>query len=466
VKKIQKKSLPEKPNLVQGSWMDFVDPGRELHAGVSSSSAELHYVIVSRKKGRLPHMLAFRTGANTGFKMCSGVVVHIDLGNAPVILVAGHIGAVTPEEWIDKNENKVIPSGMPPADIINEWCEYNGMIYSATVTKNSYSREIARLPLEKSAIASVSPPLWNLALLYTHYFSSPFIIWKINSEESILGYVRNGRLEKNCNFWAGLNTILNDGINVEKDVLPLVKSLAGNDSVPVIVFCPGTVPESLYSTGKNSVSFIGPPSILGLGREYHEAYALAMQEDTHPDFATYEQIQVSRRLTASRKTSLMIIRAIAGGLAAIFILMVIAIAGTEYAGHLMQARLEPVKKNMQEYKAEVARLSKLEHVMREKVGFLSKKSNLTYPITEFQSVFPEGVWADDITLKENSPDSWLCVITASSASSMAIPVFLRNLSSLGGVSAVHMVYSEQTATPYGRTGDHIIKFKIEAYVNK
>jgi hypothetical protein len=136
--------------------------------------------------------------------------------------------------------------------------------------------------------------------------------------------------------------------------------------------------------------------------------------------------------------------------------------GAVVTGWYLGKKAGPSRQYMQQYKMETGRLTLLQQTLAKKNKFVNQGSLLTYPITEFQTAFPEDSWAGDIEFTEASNGSWNCTITAFAYSSSQIPVLLKNLAKVPGMSNVRMVYSEQTTASHGRAGEKAIKLQIES----
>jgi Tfp pilus assembly protein PilN len=339
---------------------------------------------------------------------------------------------------------------------------HDAMLYSGTITKKSQEKALSRLRPDKLFIASVSVPLWDLARLYAQYISGPFIVWKLWRNESILGFVERGRLCRLCNFWAGAIDIARKDTTIGTGLLRLTKSLARSEQQIKIVVCPdgGNPAISGHAVGAPELDFAAPPAIDELPPEFHEAYALALHEETHLDFALLGQAFEARSFARSRVRALRAIRtalvAMLFTAAALFVVKGATLVGEHY----VNAKMDPLRRHLTRYKTEQSRLESLRRQMEKKTRFVAQRSALTYPMTELQTAFPEGAWAEEIVFSEGAAESWNFSIIALSNSSNLIPELLKNISSIRGMEAVRMIYSEQTAMK-DKAGQRAIKFKIE-----
>jgi hypothetical protein len=441
--------------------LKIFNPKYEIHAGLSLDGDIYHYILIAKAKGVKPYILFKQKGNIQNFRLHNLFPLHADLNNVPVYLLHEIISEIDAEEWIDANEELIIPKGLSSNEIMNEWCVEKDEIYSGTVLKKSFDEYLNRLHAGNSMISSISIPLWDIARLYGQYVDAPFILWKLSSDQSILGYVENGRLNKLCNFWAGIDDIKNDYENVKVQLHNIAKSLANfSEKIRII-----SVNDSKYSLpveffNDGCIEFLKTPEINELLDEYHESYSLADHEETTLDFAPVENSMQARSFTVSRKKSLSFVRAsITAILVAIVILCGLK-ALTRIADSYIDGRMEPVKEHLFVYNEQKSRMEKISRDIRLKSGFIAMKSRLTIPVTEMQAAFPEGIRAEEISLSEKDLSDWDLTILAFSESSSLIPDLIKNISEIRGMSGLRMIYSEQEALQK-KSGAREIKFKLE-----
>jgi len=455
-------------------YFDVFNPKVELHAGLSIDGDIYRYVMVSKRNGRPARIIQQKSGPSASMRIPFNGPVYTDMGNVPVLLVREAIGDSDPEQWVDKNEARIIPTGVSAAEIDNEWTVLGGTLYAATVSKKMHEKALSRLNSEKILLASLCVPLWDLAILYAGIFSNQlasaktakgpdiFIIWKLFKDSSVLGLVDQGRLGKLCNFWAGIDDVQSNPDETGKELSALVKALSRDStSVPIIICGANSGLDTSSVAAASGCTFVGRPEIPGVSPDYHEAYALACHQDTQLDFASYGQVHDSTRLAVVRRKVLKLTIGFCCALAVLVAGLGAIKGGAVATGWYLGKKAGPARQYMQQYKAETNRLSILQRSLAQKNRFINQRSYLTYPITELQTVFPEDSWASDVSFTEANNGSLNCSITAFAYSSSLIPVLLKNLSSLAGMSNVRMVYSEQTTAGRGRAGEKAIKLEIE-----
>jgi Tfp pilus assembly protein PilN len=207
------------------------------------------------------------------------------------------------------------------------------------------------------------------------------------------------------------------------------------------------------------------PAVEKVPVDFHEAYALAMHQETNLDFAETGRALEARELTRSRARALQVIRAAFVVVALMVATLLVLKGGSIIGASYVNRKTAPIMTHLKRYKTEKSRLESLSLQMKEKTQFFGRKSALTYPISEMQTAFPEGLWAEEIAFSESSQEQWNFSIIAFSNSSALIPELLKNLSIIKGMDNVRMTYSEQTAVK-SKTGERAIKFRIEGVYNK
>jgi hypothetical protein len=445
------------------SFFDLINPRSGLSAGLSVENEEYQYVLVSRKAGQRPGILAKKTGVIGSLKAPLFCGMHADMGDFPVMLVTENIGDADPDQWIDQNEARVIPTGITSNEIVNEWAVQDKTIYSGTVSKKTFEQVFSGLHADRVLLSSLSVPLWNLGRLYSHHTIGSFVIWKISKQSSILGLVENHSLCRLCNFWLGFEDLEQKPEEACGDLCRIIQSLcADKANVPVFFLYPKARFELAEVFKKSGIAFENPPEIPGVSLEFHEAYANALHEDTHLDFRPFGHVQDSHRLAIGRKRSLTVFHAFIKVLIAVAVVLVCVKAGSIGIGHYLGAKAGPVKEHMEKYRQESRRIEALSKMLEQKNRFINQKSSLTFPVTEMQTAFPEGVWAEEISFSEANESSWNCAIMACSYSSGLIPGLLKNLSEMKGMGNVRMIYSEQGNAIRGKPGERVVKLRIEA----
>jgi hypothetical protein len=101
-------------------------------------------------------------------------------------------------------------------------------------------------------------------------------------------------------------------------------------------------------------------------------------------------------------------------------------------------------------------------VFGNQAAYLDRKSAVTDLLVAFQSVFPEGVLAEQLFIGEKETRVWSIEIMALSYSTSQIATTLTNLNAVKGVGNVRMLYSEQVRPESAKSAPTAIRMKIAA----
>jgi hypothetical protein len=448
-------------------FLKLFNPRYDLSAGLSVDGDTYRCVLLARPvKGGAPVVISLRKGAVSSLKLPFPFPVHANLGHAQTLLIVGDLQGQSAEEWIDGHEDSIIPRGAASNEIMNEWHVDADTVYSCTVTKKACEKVLSETNLDSGILSSLGMPLWDLARFYAGKISGPFFLWKLSKRESLLGFVDGGNLRGVCNFWAGADDLSANGEEAGNLLPPLVQSLAKGAACGKIVVCPdGTAPVAPDAAVPPGMEILAPPAVERVPTEYHEAFSLALHEDCGIDFSETGRTLEAAEWAASRRRSLRIVRAALLAVAAIASALIILKGGALFGARYVDGKMGPINNHIEQYKKENARLSSLSAQFREKAQFTGLRSTLTYPVSEMQTAFPEGVWAEEIVFSEAGPEAWNISIIAFSNSSGLIPELLKGLSAITGMDKVRMIYSEQTSVK-SKTGERAIKLRVEGTYKK
>jgi hypothetical protein len=113
----------------------FLNNKTTLRLGVSRTSRSTAYALVAVPWKGKPSLVW--AGKNLPFwvRLIAPPVVQGDLGDAPVHLVHDSLKGKDAEAWIDANESTIIPAGISPDKVVNEYAVIGPEIYAATVSR-------------------------------------------------------------------------------------------------------------------------------------------------------------------------------------------------------------------------------------------------------------------------------------------------------------------------------------------
>jgi hypothetical protein len=444
------------------NFLKLFNPNYTLSAGLAVHGDTYRCVLLARPvKGGAARVISLRKGAVSSLKMPFPCPVHVNLGHAQALLITEDLQGQSADEWIDGHEGRIIPRGTASHEIMNEWHVESDTIYSCTVTKKAFEKALAMPFADFVIFASLGMPLWDLARLYARSISGPFFIWKLSKRESVLGFVDGGTLRGLCNFWAGVDDIALNGDDAGRALLPLLRSLAkGTDCGKVVVLTESGAPIAPEAIAAAGLELVAPAALEKTPVDFHEAFSLALHDDCGIDFSETGGPLEAAEWAASRRRSLRIARTALLVGVVIASALIIMRGGAYVGGRYVNGKMGTINGNLEQYKKENIRLASLTAQIKDKAQFIGLQSTLTYPLSEMQTAFPEGAWAEEIVFSEAGPESWNFSIVAFSNSSGRIPELLKGLSAIKGMDKVRMIYSEQTAMT-SKTGERAIKLRIE-----
>jgi Tfp pilus assembly protein PilN len=435
----------------------LINPDITIRIGIAGGK----FVVSAIGKKGDAHVLSFGSDISHLSRWISPRVVYTTTEGTPIKLISADLDGADPEKWVVQHEEKLTPAGFSSDQIVNEWSVHNGMIYSATVSKPALLKLSAETAHPNHIIASLRVPLWDLGRLYAKSIPGPFIIWKIDQKGSQLGYVRNGYLARLMDSWVSYNDIVQGPSAVAHEIGPYLRSLCQEEPASriIVVSDRENLPEALRIDG---FSIENPKTIQGLPAQCHESYALSTAEDTDLDFAEHQEQYLARQLEDSRKRSLGIARVCTYAVLAFCAFLLLAGGAIQGISHLQSARLAPIRTAAAELAGYRRQLDSIGIILSQKSRYLQRESVTSGLLSDLQNVFPDGVYAEQISISEADITSWQIDISAVSYSSTLIPELLNKMNGLAGMSQVRLVYSEYTnlRTPQGPKA--AIRFKISA----
>ncbi len=388
-------------------------------------------------------------------------VVKTCVRDEPVFLVSDECAGESAERWIDRNESRIIPRGFTADQVITEWDKHGDTIFAATVTRVSLEKRRMLCQKRHLVPGSMTPPLWALARLYARCRSDDFLLWNIAATESVIGLVRGGYLRRLVTFWAGKRDLATGAIAIAEELKPLCKGLCGGEPISVIIVkgahirdCDNSLP---YVQG---FTYSEPPQIPGVAGEDHEVYALAIQEQTQVDYASIAETRAAAQVHASRALSLRIGKTAALAVCAASLLLGLFTGGLQLAETFVERRIAPVRAQIDQVNSRRAHADSLRTQFDLKTRDITGESIVTCLLSDFQTVFPDGVWAEQIGVSETSPTAWSVDLLAVSYSTANIPALLKNLGAIKGITDIRMMYSEQTAVKENRAEKKAVRVKV------
>lgn len=429
-----------------------------LKLGISYTDNSFRYALVCKDKNEKNKLISSGGKIPLLVRLLIPATACTDLGNTVVSVSRFQIAEQDIDNWIESNSQKSTIPGFTPDQIVTEYHVNKNEIISYTIAQKDLILFIESNP-SKIALKSLSPPLWDLADLYSKHIRIPFILWKIGKNGSVAGFINDSIVYNLCNYWIKIDDLRKNTAAVIEDAGNLFKSLCSQKTnIPVVIYSPEkdfTKPKIKQIGG---YKIIPPPDITGVKIQDHEVYAAACHKESTNNFLPFTCEQKSKRSQILWEKTLFLSRTAVTAIliAAIFLL------GAFITELVIENRtnhsLSFVKKQIGLLKSQSDARDSLFNKCKEKAAYLEQESILTNLISAFQEVFPEGMKAEEISVSEIGRKKWKVNIRALTVSSSLIGSFLSNLNNINGVNNVQMLYSEQAQISKQKNG---IRLKVE-----
>ena len=411
-------------------------------------------LVLCARNGTGARVLARGGGAGRMAKLFRSPVIHADLGTTPVTFISEEINGEA-DDWIDSNRERVRPVGLSENDAVTEWAVHENRAFAVCIRKEALENACRDVRFADAVIASLSAPLWNLGRLYFQYVKKPFILVQTGNAGTLFGFVNEGRLVKLLTHWASEREIS----GIPPDEIAGLCSALSDKKTDLIVTAPSET-ETFPPEKIPGYTVTPAPAIPGVVPGDHRAYAAAFGEPTRLDFTPLDDSDAARRLGEQRKRTLKWGRTallLAGGM---FALLGVAAGSLFAVEHSVRQKAAPIRRDIAEFEQEQSRLRELNKRYSGELRLLGRESAVGHVLTELQDAFPEGIWAERISIVERDSETWDLEIIALSYSTGVIPSLLKNLERISGVSDTRMVYSEQTKLGKRRQGKSVMRVKV------
>lgn len=435
----------------------FIFP-ENLSLGISLSSGEIRYALAYKCKSGDYKLVSGGAGAPKWLSPFTPLFTHTDLSQTPVIINSEHTGQEDPDSWIERQESGSSRKQPENQDLIREYVVRGSTVYQIETSAATRNNFLQKLP-KNLAVCTLCPPLWKLTEIYYEKVKKPFLLWKISAEGSILARTDEGRIGKICNFWPDVDDLQEKPQQVLEEITPLLHSFSSSVKLPVIVFSPEkefTIP-GVFS--KSEITFENAPEIKGVSLQNHEAYSLACMHKDDPNLVPFEKLQIMDSFCSFWKYSVKTVRWIVFLILTSLIIMLGADKVSDLYLYSKSDKMASVKEMLDELKGASSKVDSVLVRFNEKAGFIAEESRITELLSEFQEIFPEGMWAEEITAIDIVDRGYQIDIRAIASSSGMIGSLMDNLNKIKGISQCRMIYSEQIPAKEKARG---IRVKIQA----
>ena len=387
---------------------------------------------------------------------CTPVLVHTDFSLAPVLFRRQNIGEEDPDTWLVKNEESIIPAGFTTDQIVNEYVSDKSELLSATVIKSERERLLDNLETQCTPL-SIGVPLWDLANLYGKKINEPFILWKITADGSVIGYVENAKLVKLLNAWPDYEDLAAAFEDCKSYIASIVNSLDDSvDRIKVIVYSSDKKINISEIKLDDRIEFISIPVIKDVPVKYHEAYAIACAGEPSINLLPFEKIQNAKKVQSLWfNTSLWLRRGVLGvGISAV--VLALLLLGIGVFKNLRNNDLAEIHEKVELVNSLTAKRDSLKSEIKRTGKLSGKESIVTSLLSDLQTIYPEGMWSDEIDINKTEK-GWEVITIAFAKSTGLLGIFMNNVHKTKGFSDIRMVYSEQILL----RGEKVIKCRIE-----
>jgi len=436
---------------------EFIFP-EKLSIGITLNSGEIRYALAYKCKNGEYRLVSSGSGIPVWLSLITPLFSHTDLSQTPVIINEEHIGQEDPDNWIERQESVSSRKQPENLDLIREYVVKDSTVYQIETSTAARNNFLQKLPKDL-AVCTLYPPLWKLAEIYYEKVKKAFLLWKISSDGSIIARADEGKIGKICNFWPDIDDLRQKPQQVLEQLTPLLHSLSSSDKLPVIVFSPEnefTIPEIFH---KSEITFERPPEIQGVSLLYHEAYSLTCARKDDPNLMPFDKLQTTDSLSSLWKYSVKTVRWLIFLILSSLIIMLGVDKISDLYMNSKKENLASAKEMLDELEAASSKLNSILVLFNEKAGFIAEESRVTELLSNLQEVFPEGMWAEEITAIDNAEQGYQIDIRAIASSSAMIGNLMEKLNNVKGISQCRMIYSEQIPVKEKISG---IRVKIQA----
>ena len=304
---------------------------------------------------------------------------------------------------------------------------------------------------------SIGVPLWDLANLYWNKINEPFILWKITANGSVIGYVENGKLVKLLNAWPDYEDLATNFEDSKAYLVSVINSLTDTaDRIKVLVYSSDKKINISEIKLDETMEFISLPVIQDVPVKYHEAYALACSEGPSINLLPFEKIQSTKKVQSLWYSTFLWLRRGALGIGISAVVLALLLLGIGVFKNTKNNDLAEIHKQVELVKLLTAKRDSLKSEIKRTGKLSGKESIVTSLLSDLQTIYPEGMWSDEIDINKTEK-GWEVITIAFAKSTGLLGIFMNNVHKTKGFSDIRMVYSEQILL----RGEKVIKCRIE-----
>lgn len=432
----------------------------KLRVGRSGHPEKSRFTIVKKDDDGKEELLGWGDKVPLAVKMILPLYVRTDTGNLPIVMLSETIGNEDPDEWIDRNEEKVIPKGFTSDQVVTDFAVDGECIIAVTAVSEARERLLVEYNSREGEVTHLLPPLQGLAEVAGRKIKGIWFIWKIDSRGSVIVRVESGKVVDVCHYWADNEQLEKNPTATVEGILPLIRSMANDQERPkVLHWMPEYNKNETNAVTLSGCEMIDLPEDKAVPETYMEAYGNAVCSDDTVQLLPFGRWQKGKQKMAAWCKAMFVLRV------ACMILAILAVVAGSYIGlsRFIVYRDRVSMKDVDRMYAEVihasTQLDSLRQRFEKKAAILAGESRITTLLSELQEVLPDGVRTEELAIAERSEELWKLDIIAFTKSSSLMQPMMTRLGKVTGVRDVRMAYSEQVGK---KKSDRGIRFKLEA----
>ena len=118
----------------------YLNPSWTIQTGIVRMNGIMHYVVTAINKQNDNIVLKYGHDIEKNFLLFPPIAVHTPCNDITVSYITGNLNKDNPDNWLDQNEERIIPPGFSSDQVLTEWDIQDNTIYSATITKESFKK--------------------------------------------------------------------------------------------------------------------------------------------------------------------------------------------------------------------------------------------------------------------------------------------------------------------------------------
>jgi hypothetical protein len=362
-----------------------------------------------------------------------------------------------PDTWINKNEDKLIPPGFSSSEVYTSFAISGSTLYYCTIAQKQLDYLLQKCMHTFSPL-TIAHPSQSLANHYKQYTGDSFILLSIDALSSTICLFKDNAVQSIFTLWPSYSDLKENDSESISYLKTSLEQIANGNNYKVIIRTHEPLNMAELFVNTSMLTFISPPKIPGIPDSYHEAYTLAAKRDKSlitilPEI--HSQNAVNKKHIWIQ-TLHWLRRGIIGtsGILVLLLFVTGLVSIVQYSNKdnyaQYQQKSQIINSLLTKRHAHIVTLKSTE-------SYLFKRSNFTHLISDLQTIFPEGMWAEEIFITGSDNHSQKIELRALSNSTGLLGSFMKLMHENKKFSNIRMVYSEQVMVKNTK----VIRTKIE-----